>query len=347
MKEDHTNKAATASAPAPSPNPTSIPTPEQLQVDNSTEELNEENEVLEEAKAEQDLYDEIFRLSQTAATPGQEEESYGLIKEKLERFKIIMTKKDNLLEKTRNNVKELRNDLKLSKHNNDLMKEVEENQSKDLDVAEKENEKLKRDLKTQKDRNKDILVDEKMTKNTLKKGKKALENELKNVRNDIGALHKETCELKIKLDVKENIIKNLKEASGEDDLEEVEVTEPTEPFRHVSQAHNCNACDKVFNSDENLEEHMDAMHTEKQCIFCDKICINSQELVEHHKKCNNIDMANSKCYKCKEMFTYQGLKRHKQNCHSGTESMHALNVGKCFKVTMRLRNTKIRSTPWK
>ena len=42
MKEDHTNKAASASAPAPSPNPnpTSSPTPEQLPVDNSAEELN-------------------------------------------------------------------------------------------------------------------------------------------------------------------------------------------------------------------------------------------------------------------------------------------------------------------
>ena len=95
MKEDHAKEAALS--PASSNTPTSSATPKQIPVQEIVDELNEENEVLEEAKAEQDLYDEIFRLSQTAATPGQEEESYGLIKEKLERFKIIMTKKDNLL----------------------------------------------------------------------------------------------------------------------------------------------------------------------------------------------------------------------------------------------------------
>ena len=69
--------------------PVTAPTPP-LTVD----ELDVENEVLEAAKDEQDLYDEIFRLSQSAAIPGQEEESFQVIKDKFERFKIIMTKKD-------------------------------------------------------------------------------------------------------------------------------------------------------------------------------------------------------------------------------------------------------------
>ena len=64
------------------------------------DELNEENEVLEAAKAEQDLYDEIFHLSQSAAISAGQEESFEVIQGKLERFKSIMTKKDTMLKET-------------------------------------------------------------------------------------------------------------------------------------------------------------------------------------------------------------------------------------------------------
>ena len=67
---------------------------------------------------------------------------------------------------------------------------------------------------------------------------------------------------------------------------------------------------------------MDAKHTEKQCTYCGKTCTNGQELVKHHKECTNIGTANSKCNKCSAMFTYQGLKRHKPNCHGGTTEDH-------------------------
>ena len=291
--------------------PVTAPTPS-LTVD----ELDDENEVLEAAKAEQDLYDEIFRLSQSAAIPGQEEESFQVIKDKLERFKIIMTKKDIRLKETIIDVKRLTNDLKVSKHNNELMKQVEERQRKDLDAADKESEKIKGYLQTQRNRNKDILIKEKMKKNTLKKEKKALENELKNAKN--------------KLEAKENIIRDFEKATSGNDIEEVEVTEPTQPFRQVSQANNCNACDKIFNSEDNLEKHMDAKHTEKQCTYCDEILNNEQELVKHHKECNNIGTANSKCNKCSQMFTYKGLKRHKQNCHGSNNKEYECPVVKCF-----------------
>ena len=56
---------------------------------------------------------------------------------------------------------------------------MEEKQRKELDIADKETEKIKRDLQTQRDRNKDFLIEEKIKKNTLKKENKALENGLK------------------------------------------------------------------------------------------------------------------------------------------------------------------------
>ena len=90
---------------------------------------------------------------------------------------------------------------------------------------------------------------------------------------------------------------------------------------------------------------MDDKHTEKQCTYCDKICNDSQELVEHHKKCNNIGRANSKCYKCSEMFTYQGLKRHKLNCHQGTEEHECPVCGEVFQSSNAVKKHEDKEHP--
>ena len=165
------------------------------------DELNVENEVLEDAKKEQDLYDEMFQLSQDI---NLESEKYVAeeIKDKLKCFKDIIKKKDTLLEETRK-------ELKISKHNCDLSKEVEERQHNELEDTRKESEKLKKYVKTQKDK--------------LKKEKQDIEKELETVREDNGELNKENSDLKTKLNTNEGIIKNLNEALNIDDSDEVEL----------------------------------------------------------------------------------------------------------------------------
>ena len=50
-----------------------------------------------------------------------------------------------------------------------------------------------------------------------------------------------------------------------------------------SSGHNCNACEKNFRKSQDLDKHMDAKHSEKQCTYCDKVCNNEAELIKHHQ----------------------------------------------------------------
>ena len=95
---------------------------------------------MEAAKEEQDLYDEMFRLSQDM-NPQDETEVVEKMQEKLKKFKTIMTKKDALIKETRNDVKRLNDELKVSEHNCDMIKEVEERQHQELEEEEKRNRK--------------------------------------------------------------------------------------------------------------------------------------------------------------------------------------------------------------
>ena len=120
--------------------PTSFPALTPTHSNPESDELNEENNVLEAAKEEQDLYDEMFRLSQDM-NHENETEVVEKMQEKLNKFKTIMTKKDALIKDTRNDVKRLNDELKESEHNCDMIKEVEERQHQELEEEEKRNRK--------------------------------------------------------------------------------------------------------------------------------------------------------------------------------------------------------------
>ena len=286
------NPTPTPTSPTPTPtNPT--PTPAQ------EDELNQEDDVLEAAKEEQDLYDEIFRLSEDF-NHEKEKEAGEDIQEKLRRFRKIMTTKDTLLKEARNNVKKMITEQNVARHNYNMLKEVEERQHCELEEKKKEMEKIKKDVKTQKDKH--------------KKEKEAIENELESVRGDNGELNKENNDLKVSRNTKDSIIKALNEASSGDDTDEVEVIDPTVSLNKDSPFHHCNACDRMFKRSQDLERHIAAKHEEKQCTYCDKMLSNEQELTKHLQECINIGVANSTCNKCNKIFTYQGLNRHKPTC---------------------------------
>ena len=121
--------------------------------------------------------------------------------------------------------------------------------------------------------------------------------------------------MNIQLSTKDAIIKGLKEALGDNEVLVVDTPEPEVMMNKETPFHKCNACNKDFKKDTDLEKHIRAKHTEVKCTYCDKICDNESKMIEHHKECVHIGEANSRCEKCDKLFTYQGLKRHKQNCH--------------------------------
>ena len=93
-------------------------------------------------------------------------------------------------------------------------------------------------------------------------------------------------------------------------------------------SHDCNACDKKFKTSTNLENHMNAKHTEKTCVYCDKVCNNDKDLTNHLTECvDKLFVANSICTKCNQVFTINGLKRHKTNCHDQNEEFECQECG--------------------
>ena len=267
--------------------------------------LDIEAEVLEEAKEDQDLYDMLENMLNDSSNKSEDRD------EKIKRFKTILTKKNTTLKETLRLVSNLKAELAGLKHDAELRDEVLEKQANELEEKQKEKEALSKDNKNQRDRNKDVLISEKVKKmeNDKLKGKNKLYyNEIEKLRENVGSLTKENTDLNIKINVKQDLVKELKEALGIEDAEEeeniqvVEVNPPSVSMNNDTNAQKCNACDKRFRSSSDLENHINSKHTEKICIYCDKVCNNEVELIKHHKDCNEIGEANRMCSKCDQFF---------------------------------------------
>ena len=92
----------------------------------------------------------------------------------------------------------------------------------------------------------------------------------------------------------------------------------------------CNACNKIFKTNQNLENHIEAVHSEKQCNYCNLTCSNEKDLVEHHGVCSEIGVANVTCKNCSQVFTKQGLKRHQPCCKEPKKDMDCYECGEMF-----------------
>ena len=76
---------------------------------------------------------------------------------------------------------------------------------------------------------------------------------------------------------------------------------------------------------------MDAKHTPKICVYCDKKFNSDEALQKHHKVCTrNIGLSNSICNKCNNKFTEQGLKRHYKKCQSYNPKFDCPECGQMF-----------------
>ena len=285
--------APASTGPSPTPNLQSLS-------QEVASELSSEEEVMIAAiREEEEAYEEICLLF--------EDSESEKIKEKLERLKNVMSKKTSLQKETTNTVTEMKRELQAANHNSNMIKEVTEKQIKELELARQETEKIKRDTK--------IVTDK------LKKEKEAMGKELQDTREDTANINKENSDLKIQLSTKESIIQVLKEAATNN--EEVEVIEP--------HYHQCNACEKLFKESQDLERHITAKHEEKQCTYCDTTCSNEEESTRHLNDCIDVGVANSTCNKCKENFTRQGFKRHKQNCHGVNNYIECSECGEMIR----------------
>ena len=80
-----------------------------------------------------------------------------------------------------------------------------------------------------------------------------------------------------------------------------------------------------------MEKHIDAKHTAKLCVYCDKEFNSEEALLKHHKSCTkNIGLANSICDQCNNKFTEQGLKRHHKVCQAYNTKFDCPECGQMF-----------------
>ena len=68
----------------------------------------------------------------------------------------------------------------------------------------------------------------------------------------------------------------------------------------------CNACSKIFKTNQNLDTHIESNHTEKQWNYCNLACSNEKNLGEHLTVFSEIGIANMNCKNCRQDFTKQG-----------------------------------------
>ena len=324
-KTEHKNPSSPGTPIGPSTALVTPTTPTPVTTINPTEQENEE--FTGDEQDEKDLYDALDIITQNVIEPAREAETREDIKEMLLRFKSIMSKKNKLIKEAAGNVRDLDKSTTALKHD----AEVIERQVIEIEELKNDNKIISNTAKVQRERNKDVLIADKLKKrekDKLKKEKEVILKELETLRESNNSLNEENNNLIEKVKAKNNLIKGLNKASDIENVEvEIEVIEPAIIMKRNTTSQKCNACNKSFKTSSDLENHMLSKHTEKQCIYCEFICKNERELAEHHKNGEEIDTANSTCSKCNQKFTKQGIRRHKQICHGPLTDLYCPECG--------------------
>ena len=186
-----------------------------------------------------------------------------------------MLKKDKIIKEATEVTKTLKLSIATIKHDNAMMSEIQENDKITMEENRIEKENQHKEI----------------TK--LEKSNDLIKTELETTKDMNATLNKNNSDLNIQLQVKDGVIKALKETYKVDD--EITVVADTSKATEIPP-HRCNACDKNFRASNDLEKHIEAKHTAKPCVYCDKEFNSNEALLKHHKTCTkNVGLANSIC----------------------------------------------------
>ena len=272
-----------------------------------------DDEVIPDDGEDEDLLAELQRIEDNLKEDSNEHKE---LLETVTRLRVVLQKKTDIQKGCKKS------------HEDEMKKrsEVEENQKKDLDQYKNEINQLKKESKSLRERNISILRESKKKKalsKDLGKEKSELNNELTILRVKNGILTKDNSDLKIKLDNKSKYINELQESLGVDapvgDTEpEVTIVVENQSIRmnKESSGYNCNACDRSFGNNRDLDNHMEAKHSQKVCDFCEEVVENESELKKHINQCEEYNKTTVKCNKCQKIFTRFGIKTHGGKCHA-------------------------------
>ena len=273
-------------------------------------ELEREEDFMEAAKEEIEVFETLADLADTAFDPQTEQVKRGVMKEKLNRYKDIMTKKDRILKATVEEVKSLKLSTETLKHDISMSKQVENH--KETLIIEKENE-----LKAASTRVKNL---EKELKTTKEQNKANIDS----LNETVGSLTKRNNELMTQIATENSLADASAREESADEVEaEVEVhaeeNTQTVDMRNDITGHKCNACDRLFKASGDLDKHMRDKHEEYACNMCNKKFNSSKQAQEHI--CMVGDVIPQVCEKsyCKKRFvSSNALAKHAKNTHFGT-----------------------------
>ena len=137
--------------------------------------------------------------------------------------------------------------------------------------------------------------------------------EVEKLTKEVRHLKKQNNDLREDGKKKDAAITQLKEVIASD--KEVEVIEQRVNMDKDTSGHNCNACNKKFRTSHDLENHIEARHTESKCTYCNKKFHSERELTNHHKSCVDEGLRTSKCNNCQKVLNGFAMRRHKEQCH--------------------------------
>ena len=124
---------------------------------------------------------------------------------------------------------------------------------------------MRKDAKSLKDRNKDILVQDKSKHQKILKLEKNMEA-LQSLRECNTNLNKANSDLKEQVKQKESEVKGLQEALGVEDEEVQKIVRTSVTMNNETNGHECNACEKSFRQSSDLENHMNA-NIQKNSVY--------------------------------------------------------------------------------
>ena len=252
--------------------------------DDDRNDIQVEEEFLGDEDDEKYLYDALDVLTQSVMEPGKETE----MRDKLIRYRNIMTNKTKLQDKTSMKLKEAKDEaIKI--------KEVESKQFKELEKKGKDIEKLTKEVKQLKKQTVELKEESKQKDGIITKLKEALaeESEVEVVEQHVNH-NCNACN------------KNFKTGH---DLE-----------KHIEAKHNentCTYCDKIFNGEQELAKHhkrcVDEGLSSSRCNKCNKTFTNFA-MKRHRKKCHEEEAFD--CPECGQMHdSAMEVKRHYDSEH--------------------------------
>jgi hypothetical protein len=309
--------------------------------------------VLEEPAEQQDLYEKLDELTQEAFENDDASKGRQELKTRIAQVSQQLQTREKIQQYMLN---QLRKDASKWKDSLEKQRKLEAELSSIKDAAEKECDQCEMRAEVQVDQENAIREKENETRlanSMVKKLEKDLEakknqhkTSMDSIYDTLGNLTKINNDLKAELSKKKTYIETMEKDNSQDIVTTVEV-HSHEPEQRVNMSkesteRRCNACDRVFKTDSDLDRHIKDKHTESECAMCNKKFTSAKQADNHI--CMEGEIVPQTCDKsyCKKEFVSSAaLAKHKKNSHFGSQRSVCQECGELLSNSDLMKHRKI------